>query len=99
MSTNFFSVVLISSIIISILIIKLTTDWVDDVFLAIAVSTCVTFSSQIASVSVYYTDAESQLKLVKNAINYTKMETEGELTTENDPENWPVYGEITFDKV
>ena len=36
---------------------------------------------------------------MKNAINYTKIETEGELTTENDPEDWPTYGDITFDKV
>ena len=81
------------------MIIKLTTDWVDDVFLAIAVSTCVIFTNQIANVSIFYQDVESQLKLVKNAINYTKIETEGELTTENDPEDWPTYGDITFDKV
>ena len=99
MSTNLFAVILISSIIICILVIKLTTDWVDDVFMAIAVSTCVTFSNQIANISVYYTDAESQLKLVKNAINYTRIQSERELTTENDPEDWPTYGDIKFEKV
>ena len=51
------------------------------------------------SIGAIYNELENQMKVIKNAIALTNLEPEGQLETEQDPNNWPTHGEIKFDNV
>lgn len=82
-----------------IIIIKEHTDWVDDVFLAISLAASTNFSLSMSFISMTFISIENKMKLVKEAMKYTQLESEPELELDNDPTDWPKQGTITFDDV
>ena len=98
-SVDYIGVIVICINVILILILKLYTDWIDEIFLAISVTTSTSFVAQASYVSYLYSELENQMKLIKNTIAYTELESEGDLLTDKDPKDWPNNGEINFDNV
>ena len=98
-SVDFVGVIVVSATVILVFIFKLYTNWVDEVFLAIAIATSASFTGQAGYVSHLYSELEIQMKLIKNAIAYTELESEGDLLIDQDPHDWPQNGEIDFENV
>ena len=78
---------------------KLYSDWIDENFLAIAITSCASMITNFNSIGMIYNELENQMKVIKNAMDLTKLESEGELETDQDPENWPTQGEIQIENV
>ena len=95
-SLDFISYFIVFFTVILVFILKLYTDWVDEVFLAIAITTSSTLVGNISTVGTLYSELENQMKLVKNAIAYADLEPEGDLEHSNDPSDWPTQGSIEF---
>ena len=55
--------------------------------------------TNINAIGSNYSELENQIRVVKNAIAHTKLESEGELVLEDDPKDWPMHGQIQFNNV
>ena len=67
--------------------------------MVISVILSATMWATIWNVFICYIQWESQLKLINNSVNITKLEWEDELIKENDPNDWPTHGSIQYKDV
>ena len=98
-SLDFIGIILIFFTTLFVFVMKLYTDWIDDNFLAIAITSCATFITGFNTIGKSYNELENQLKILKNAMAYTELKSEGELKTKNDPVEWPKSGIVRFENV
>ena len=98
-SLDCIGLILITFTTLFVFIMKLYTDWIDDNFLAVAITSSTFLITNFNAIGSNYSELENQIRVVKNAIAYTKLESEGELTSEQDPNDWPMHGQIQFDNV
>ena len=98
-SLDFIGIILIFFTTLFVFVMKLYTDWIDDNFLAIAITSCATFITGFNTIGKSYNELENQLKILKNAMAYTELKSEGELETKNDPVEWPKSGIVRFENV
>lgn len=82
--------------IFSVFFLKLYTNFVSDLFLSLSVLMSTPAISSISFLFITYLNMENQIKLVKNAVNYTQIKSEAALNYEMDPPDWPNKGKINF---
>jgi len=85
--------------IIAVYFVAVYTDLVSSVLLSLSVLSSYNLTMDMSFIGLNFVRIENQMKLIKSAMEMAEMETEAELETENDPQNWPANGNIKFDKV
>ena len=93
----FFFVVVSINIIITFLL-SYYTDLVSADYLSMSIVSSASSMLSLSFIAINLIMLDSQMKLLKNALDYATMEEEAEVIFESDPQDWPKTGAIEFDQ-